>query len=187
LICIAGDFTKYDQHAIEQMPRNIDLIRYRRYGEDLLLLEQIATHAVEPSGTRSITSPQVPFDKQGARRVGQVSEHPKVLQSLEQCSPEVGEWYNEIRAFTLALGDNVHEHIIDRYISFRALKGFVYIRFRPTLNKIVLDLSLDDSTVTANADIVRPQGVRRLPRADVDSAEDVARILPLIEQSYQRT
>src|SRR5215203_4858381 len=40
LICIAADFTKYDSHAVQQMGRNIELIRYRRFGEELLLLEQ---------------------------------------------------------------------------------------------------------------------------------------------------
>src|SRR5207249_8016193 len=29
LICIAGDFTKYDEHAVAQINRNIELVRYR--------------------------------------------------------------------------------------------------------------------------------------------------------------
>ena len=49
LICIAGDFTKYDEHAIHQMPRNIELIRYRRYGDDLLLFELV--NATSTPGT----------------------------------------------------------------------------------------------------------------------------------------
>jgi len=28
LLCIAGDFTRYDEHAVLQMNRNIELIRY---------------------------------------------------------------------------------------------------------------------------------------------------------------
>src|SRR5215469_15926972 len=32
LLCIASDFTKYDEHAVQQINRNIELIRYRRYG-----------------------------------------------------------------------------------------------------------------------------------------------------------
>jgi hypothetical protein len=32
LICIAGDFNRYDDHAVKQMQRNIELIRYRRFG-----------------------------------------------------------------------------------------------------------------------------------------------------------
>lgn len=41
VICIAGDFTKYDESAIKQMNRNISLIRYKKFGEDLLMFEQI--------------------------------------------------------------------------------------------------------------------------------------------------
>jgi hypothetical protein len=43
LICVAGDFGKYDEHAVKQMNRTIALIRYRRYAGDLLLLEQLKT------------------------------------------------------------------------------------------------------------------------------------------------
>jgi hypothetical protein len=117
LICIAGDFTKYDQHAIGQMPRNIDLIRYRRYGDDLLLLEQIATHSVESS----IPKPTPPYSGGGSPDPRELNEKPLALQRLESCSPEVVEWYHQMRAFALGLADNVHEHVIDRYITFRAL------------------------------------------------------------------
>src|SRR5713101_5947920 len=41
LLCIASDFTKYDEYAIQQINRNIELIRYRRYGTELLLFELV--------------------------------------------------------------------------------------------------------------------------------------------------
>jgi hypothetical protein len=41
LICIAGDFSRYDDHAVRQMQRNIELIRYRRFGTDLVLLDLV--------------------------------------------------------------------------------------------------------------------------------------------------
>jgi len=34
-----ADFTKYDAHAVQQINRNIELIRYRRFGDELFLLE----------------------------------------------------------------------------------------------------------------------------------------------------
>jgi len=34
LLCIAGDFTKYDEHAVKQMNWNIELVRYRRFSDD---------------------------------------------------------------------------------------------------------------------------------------------------------
>src|SRR5208283_804935 len=39
LICIAADFNRFDEHAVQQINRNIELIRYRRFGKDLILLE----------------------------------------------------------------------------------------------------------------------------------------------------
>nr|WP_198422161.1 hypothetical protein [Gimesia chilikensis] len=45
LLCIAGNFTKYDEHAVQQINRNIELLRYVRFGEEFLLFEMV--HAVE--------------------------------------------------------------------------------------------------------------------------------------------
>lgn len=41
LFCIAGDFTKYDIHAVQQINRNVELIRYRKFDTSLLLLELV--------------------------------------------------------------------------------------------------------------------------------------------------
>ena len=45
LVCIAADFTKYDGHAVQQINRNIELIRYRRFGDELLLELALASQA----------------------------------------------------------------------------------------------------------------------------------------------
>lgn len=46
VICIANDFTKFDEHAVNQMQRNIRLVRYRKFGDDLIALEHINTPQV---------------------------------------------------------------------------------------------------------------------------------------------
>ncbi|MEU5525201.1 DUF5655 domain-containing protein [Streptomyces sp. NPDC047860] len=43
LICIAGDFTRYDVHAVREHRRSIDLVRYRLFGSDLFGLETVAS------------------------------------------------------------------------------------------------------------------------------------------------
>ncbi|MEU6244000.1 DUF5655 domain-containing protein [Streptomyces sp. NPDC047024] len=43
LVCIAGDFTGYDVHAVREHRRSIDLVRYRFYGSDLVGLETVAS------------------------------------------------------------------------------------------------------------------------------------------------
>ena len=41
LLCIAADFTRYDEHAVAQINRNIELIRYKLFSPDLLFLELV--------------------------------------------------------------------------------------------------------------------------------------------------
>jgi hypothetical protein len=45
LICIAGDFNRYDDHAVRQMQRHIELIRYRRFGQELVMLDLVTATA----------------------------------------------------------------------------------------------------------------------------------------------
>ncbi|MUX45246.1 DUF91 domain-containing protein, partial [Shigella flexneri] len=39
LLCIAGGFTKYDAHAVQQINRNIELYRYKKFEENLFMLD----------------------------------------------------------------------------------------------------------------------------------------------------
>src|SRR3712207_2245495 len=39
VFCIAKEFTKFDEHAVNQMQRNIRLVKYNKYGENLILFE----------------------------------------------------------------------------------------------------------------------------------------------------
>lgn len=45
LICVAGDFTRYDAHAVREHRRSIDLVRHRYFGNDLIGLETVASVA----------------------------------------------------------------------------------------------------------------------------------------------
>src|ERR1700684_3545604 len=56
LLCIAGDFTRYDEYAVLQIPRNIELLRHRRYGGDLLLLEIVPASTTVPNRRRAHAS-----------------------------------------------------------------------------------------------------------------------------------
>jgi len=41
VICIANDFTKFDEHAVNQMQKNIKLVKYKKFNDELILFEQI--------------------------------------------------------------------------------------------------------------------------------------------------
>ncbi len=60
LLCIAGDFNKYDEHAVQQINRNIELIRYRRFSDDLLLFELVNATTAQDTSDSITTSPKSP-------------------------------------------------------------------------------------------------------------------------------
>ncbi|MFF4031694.1 transporter [Streptomyces sviceus] len=54
LICVAGDFTRYDAHAVREHRRSIDLVRYRYYGSDHIGLETVASVTGQPVASRRV-------------------------------------------------------------------------------------------------------------------------------------
>lgn len=97
LLCIAGDFTRYDEHAVEQINRSIELIRYRQYGDELLLFELV--NAPGGTGATGGSTPAVsPSEK-------------NVAQYLAQASPVLVERYKTLEEFALSLGDDVTKKV----------------------------------------------------------------------------
>lgn len=56
VICIANDFTKFDEHAVNQMQRNIKLVRYRKFGDDLIAFEHLNAPQVQPIVTEDVVT-----------------------------------------------------------------------------------------------------------------------------------
>jgi hypothetical protein len=75
LICVAADFTKYDGHAVQQMNRNIELIRYRQFGADLMLLELVnsiaSTAPANKGGAKTTNGKAAGKDQAGDKTVAQ--------------------------------------------------------------------------------------------------------------------
>jgi hypothetical protein len=71
LVCIAADFTKFDEHAVQEYKHPIELIRYRLYGKDLVLFESLTESTLRPA--RMQTSPGTPSaDQQRGPRSGRL-------------------------------------------------------------------------------------------------------------------
>ena len=114
LICVAADFTKHDEHAVRQINRNIDLVRYRRFGQDLLALELLtSTTADAISLEDDLTKPKI------AKQTG---DKP-VSQALAEMDQSLRDVWESLRAFVLALGGDVTEKQLKLYVAFRRIKN----------------------------------------------------------------
>ncbi|WP_338593235.1 DUF5655 domain-containing protein [Shewanella khirikhana] len=146
LLCIAGDFTKYDEHAVQQINRNIELLRYKLFADDLLMLELVNVVAASglPQKTQSgLNGPDSSTTKPKAAAV--MKTH---LEQLELASVSLRQLYEGVIDFTASLGDDVHYKQLKLYGAFRRLKNFVCIIVLPKQDpKLQLLLRLDPKTV----------------------------------------
>ncbi len=146
LVCIAADFTRYDGHAVQQINRNIELVRYRRFGDSLLLLElanatYTSRNSVKPpkvaAGTSDSAAP-LPRSNGGDKTYAEWSSSlpanmKDLLTSLED---HIG-----------SLGDDVQRNELKLYVAFKRLKNFATIV--PQKSRLLLFLHLNPDQLPA--------------------------------------
>jgi hypothetical protein len=120
LICIAGDFTKYDEYAVAQIDRNIELLRYRRFSEDLLVLELVNRRTTAES-----SGGDAPPES------GSGSANKTASENLAATDQELSDRFEALKSFLLALGDDVQMKTLKYYIVFKRLKNFRISRNPP--------------------------------------------------------
>lgn len=178
LICIAGDFSKYDEHAIKQMNHNIELIRYMRFGDDLLLLEQVNAVSV-PSIRRAFISTD-----------GADSDIKYVENKLAQADQGLADLFQMVRAYLESLGDDVQFKTLKHYFAFKRIKNFVCISVFPQNKNLLAHASLDPTTIILEEGFTRDVtdlghfGTGRV-EITLRTVEDFEKAKPLLERSYE--
>lgn len=173
LLCIAGDFTRYDEHAVKQMNRNIELLRYKRFGDGLVLLELVnATTATGP-GTG-----------------GTSTHHQSIAERLEQLDGELKDRYEELEAFLKALGDDVQVTVQKSYVAFKRLRNFACVAVFKSTNNILVWVKVDPDDVELEEGFTRD--MRNIGHAgtgdleiNISSREELIRAQQLLTRSYE--
>ena len=168
LLCIAGDFTNYDEHAVKQIPRSIELLRYRRYGDDYLLLELV-----------NATTAQIT-----ATPIGPTAPPGSYADILSQASQDVRERFETLKAFLLALGDDVQMKTLKQYFSFRRIHIFADVGVRPKSGRILVWAKLSPQNVTLEPRFTKGDGDNGVI-ITIESDSDLARAMPLLVRCYE--
>ena len=185
VICIAGDFNKYDECAINQMDKNISLIRYKKFGDELLMFEQLNQNIVKPRsanvdisygfrGEDFKTSSKSKVDYKG------FSDH------FEKAGKEKQDFYKEIEDYILSLGDDVTVNQLKYYVAFKKIKNIVCIEIRNGIN-LYLKLNADgvDFEVGFSSDVSKKGhwGTGDV-MLHIVTKEDFEKAKPLINRAY---
>ena len=183
LVCIAGDFTHYDEHAVQQINRNIELVRYRRFGDDLLLFE-LVNAVSDSSGSRAL-APAAPAS---------VANKYKYFEDyLDDADDELTDLFESLRAFLLGLGDDVQEKQLKFYVAFRRIKNFACVEVHPKSRTVLVYLKVDPDTVDLEGDL-QLRDVRTIGHYGtgdlelrIQSTEELRKAEPLLERSYENS
>ncbi len=179
LKCVASDYNKYDVHAIKQINRNIELILYRKYSDDLILFELVHSTSSETNGHNGPAPPAMG------------KSPPKTFaEYLETASKEQLDQVEAIKALCLSLGDDVQYKILKLYGAFKRLKNFCCMEVHPQTKNILLYLKVNPDTLELEEGFSRD--VRNVGHygtgpleIKIKSMEDFEKAEPLIIQSYE--
>ncbi len=178
LICIAGDFTKFDEHAVKQMGRNIELIRYKIFGDDLLVLELLTAVMQNQRSTSTLPANQ--------------NQYKTVAEYLADANENLRNLYADLQSFLNSLGDDVQERTLQFYIAFKRLKNFACIEVKPQINVLRAYIKVDPDKIdivdgfTRDVRDVGHYGTGDL-EITISDHEDLERAKPLILESYENS
>ena len=178
LVCVAGDFTRYDEHAVSQIGRNIELYRYRWYDDGFIALELVNSKAGMVEAGLSAGGP-----KAAKQTYKTVSDY------LTQAGAELRSLYDSLDAFVLGLGDDVSMKTTRYYLAYRRIKNFACVEVHPQTGQLLVFLKVNPDDVDLEEGFARDvREIGHFGTGDlelrIDSLDDLERAKPLIEKSY---
>lgn len=190
LICIAGDFTRYDEHAVKQINRNVELLKYRRFGHNTLMIETV--HA--PKSSRNISTVSgISFDllPENSSNVDPYLSQ-RIDYRLANAPIETRIVFDATRDYLVKLGTDVSMKELKCYIAFRRIKNFACVEVHPKARMVTIYLKLDPETVRLEPGFTRD--VRRIGHfgtgeleVSIKSLSDLSRAQPLMLNAYERS
>jgi predicted transport protein len=185
LLCIAGDFSKYDIHAVKQIPRNIELIRYRQFENQLLLLELVNSTFGQSKEIKIVES------RSGdTQKINKTSLHKNFSSALADGDVDLKDRYESLKAFIEALGDDVQMKELKFYIAFKRIKNFACIQILSSMKIILVLVKVDPDTVKLEEGFTRDvRTIGHLGTGDLEilirTDDDLVRAKELIVKSYE--
>lgn len=182
VICIAYNFTKYDLHAVNQMQRNIKLVRYRLYDNNPLLFDFLNSPDINSANTGEPNGNELHIKRENTYKThsGKLAESPSDIRFL----------YDSLCDYIESLGDNISSNNLKYYKAYRTVKNFVCIEI---YNKhIALYLALDpkkeyiEEGFTRDMSNIGHHATGNL-QAIIKNKSDFEKVKPLILKAYEES
>lgn len=175
VICIANDFTRYDVHAVNQMQRNIKLVKYRKYDQDLIIFEHLNTPIAKPvTDASSTATTTTTTQKTHLEKLASASNHFKTL-------------YTTICDYIESLGDDLVANQLKLYLAYKKVQNVFCIEI---YNKqIIIRMKINPDTVEIEDGFTRDmRNIGHYGTGDLEvsikNENDFQKAKPMIERAY---
>lgn len=179
VICIANDFTKFDEHAVNQMQRNIKLVKYRKFDDDLIALELLNAPQVKP----------ITDDNNSVSNINKKQKSIKdFYQSLADADEKIKNLYSTVQNYIMAQGDNITENQLKLYVAYKKIKNFLCVVVHQSSVVLYLNINPDDIKLIPNCvEDVRNKGHWGTGdlRVFLKNIDDFEKYKYLIDKSYE--
>ena len=136
VISIASDLTRFDEHAVNQMQRNIKLVRYKKYNNTHLLFEQLNAPTVSPI---SMDETDKKADKTAS------TSNVTFKGNYAKASDTMKTLYAELRVYIISRGDEVSVNELKLYVAFGKTKNIICVEI--CIKYLIMQMHLNPDTV----------------------------------------
>lgn len=177
VICIANDFTKYDVHAVDQIQKNIKLVKYRKYGNDLILFEHLNIPTIKPvSDTVSQETTSGNTSQKGH------------IEKLALASKQILTIYKSLCNYIESLGDDLVANQLKYYLAYKKVQNIYCIEINS--KQIYLRMKLDPKTVELEDGFTRDMtNIGHYGTGDLEvsikNENDFHKAMELIDRAYR--
>jgi predicted transport protein len=185
VICVAESYNKFDLDTVEILPMKIELLRYRVYEDNILMVESESQRTVKISTSKI-------FEKgKKEKETGiKLQKDYKVESHLSQASKEIKDLFLSLKEKIMSLDNSIMEEAKAKYIAYKLTTNFVDIVIQKNAIKAFLNVPSGKLTDSFNIsrDLTKPKPIGHWGNGDyevlIKNKEDLNKVFELIKQSY---
>ena len=181
VVCVAESYNKFDLDTADLLPFNIELLKYRVYENDTLLVEPETQQKIRVSTSKV-------FSKKQKSEIKEKIQH-SLEDHLSTANKEVREIFEKLKEKIISLDDSIIEEPKAQYIAYKLTTNFVDIVVQKKALSLCLNVPSGQLADPKNLarDLTKP-AVGHWGNGDyevkVTESSDLDSVFELVKQSY---
>jgi len=184
VICVAESYNKFDLDTADLLPMNIELLRYRLYENNILLVESETQRKVKISTSEIFGKGEKQKSEFREKIQHTTDDH------LKSANNNIKELFATLKESISTLDELIIEEPKSKYIAYKLTTNFCDVVVLKDALKIFLNIpsgNLNDPSGMAR-DLTKPKPIGHWGNGDyevkLEKKEDIPDVMELIKQSY---